>query len=50
MNEKTITQLIYTLNQIEVHGQQNLSMLLGCVETLQLALSEIKAKEVNADG
>lgn len=34
MNE-TIEQLIATLNLIEVHGKENLDMLLGCILTLE---------------
>ena len=34
MNEK-IEQLIATLNLIEVHGKENLDMLLGCILTLE---------------
>ena len=32
---KTIEQLIATLNLIEVHGKENLDMLLGCILTLE---------------
>ena len=34
MNKK-IEQLIATLNLIEVHGKENLDMLLGCILTLE---------------
>ena len=34
MKEK-IEQLIATLNLIEVHGKENLDMLLGCILTLE---------------
>lgn len=32
---KTIEQLVATLNLIEVHGKENLDMLLGCILTLE---------------
>ena len=32
--------LLFTLNSIEVHGKQNLDMLLGCVLTLQSLIKE----------
>lgn len=48
MNTETIEKLIYTLNQIEVHGQSNLDKLLGCIMLLKSELSNVK--EVNTDG
>ena len=34
MNE-TIDKIIYTLNLVEVHGADNMSRLLGCIQELQ---------------
>lgn len=34
-NKKKLQALIQTLNLIEVHGKDNLDMLLGCILTLE---------------
>lgn len=50
------TQVINTLNRIEVHGKNNLDMLLGCIMALEQIKSQIeqdakeKTKEETADG
>lgn len=41
MSKETMIQVINTLNQIEVKGQQNLSYLLGVINLLQ--------EEINKD-
>lgn len=38
-----IDDIIRTLNAVEVHGKQNLAMLLGCIS----ALEELAKEEVN---
>ena len=44
MNDK-LNQIIYTLNQIEVHGAENLNRLLGCIQALQSLLQKDGDKE-----
>lgn len=34
--------LIYSLNQVEVHGKKNLDILLGCIQTLEQLKGMIK--------
>ena len=46
----TLSMIIHTLNKIEVHGKQNLDMLLGCITVLENMLSEINSEEVNKNG
>lgn len=46
----TLSNVIYTLNKIDVHGKQNLDMLLGCITVLENMLSEINSEEVNKNG
>ena len=41
-----ITAVTYTLNQIEVHGKENLDMLLGCIMTLEQIGKELKVQAV----
>lgn len=49
-----LTQVISTLNNIEVHGKNNLDMLLGCIMMLEQIDAQIKreakSKEETADG
>ena len=51
-----IGRIISTLNNIEVHGKNNLDMLLGCIMALEQIESQMeqdvkeKAKEETADG
>lgn len=35
MNTQMLKQIIYTLGNLEVHGKENLSRLLGCIEALE---------------
>ena len=42
MNE-TIEKIIYTLNQISVHGESDMSRMLGCIQELR------KLEEVSKD-
>lgn len=50
----TIQAVITTLNKIEVHGKNNLDMLLGCIMALEQIYAqmerEAKSKEETADG
>lgn len=39
MNE-TIKKVIFTLGLVEVHGAENLSRLLGCIQALQSVIEE----------
>ena len=39
-NKKQIQMVIQTLDLIEVHGKDNLDMLLGCILTLQSLTKE----------
>lgn len=45
--------LIYSLNQVEVHGKRNLDILLGCIQTLEKLKGMVKTvtteEEVTAD-
>jgi len=36
-----------TLNKIEVHGQENLDMLLGCILTVESMINEPEKEEHN---
>lgn len=49
----TIKMIISTLNKIEVHGKDNLDMLLGCImllERMSTQSQEQSAEEESADG
>lgn len=51
----TIKAIISTLNNIEVHGKNNLDMLLGCIMALEQMDAQMKQKakkkeEETADG
>ena len=46
-----IVLTINTLNQIEVHGKQNLNYMLGCIQTLEGILEDIgQEKQENING
>jgi hypothetical protein len=46
-----IVLTINTLNQIEVHGKQNLNYMLGCIQTLEDILEDIgQEKQENING
>lgn len=51
--KKILNDLIYSLNQVEVHGKQNLDILLGCIQTLEQLKGMVKTvttqEEVTAD-
>jgi hypothetical protein len=44
-----IVFLINTLNEIEVHKEQNLNYLLGCIQTLKGMLEEINQDDLDID-
>lgn len=49
---KMLGNVVYTLNQIEVHGETNLNKLLGCIQSVA-EVREMLAQampEVSADG
>ena len=52
ISENLIKNIICTLNQIDVHGKDNLDKLLGCIMVLERALAEAtnQEKEVSKDG
>lgn len=49
-----LSKVISTLNNIEVHGKNNLDMLLGCIMALEQIDAQMerdaKSKEETADG
>ena len=40
MNKDRIAAVIVTLNKVEVHGKENLSRLLGCIQELEKMMNE----------
>ena len=40
MNRERIAAVIVTLGKIEVHGKDNLSRLLGCIQELEKMMNE----------
>lgn len=53
--ESRIERIISTLNNIEVHGKNNLDMLLGCIMALEQTDAQMKqeakkTEEEKADG
>lgn len=40
MNKAYLEAIVNTLNSIEVHGKDNLSKLLGCINALESILAE----------
>ena len=45
MNRERITAVIVTLGKIEVHGKDNLSRLLGCMQELEKLMNEEAAQD-----
>ncbi len=43
--ENQLRNILNTLNQIEVRGQENLDMLLGCILTIEKIIAENKQQE-----
>lgn len=50
--QQIIESLIITLGKVEVRGEENLDMLLGCIQMLKNLLETVKTvqKEVAEDG
>jgi len=50
--QQIIESLIITLGKVEVRGEENLDMLLGCIQTLKNLLETVKTaqKEVAENG
>ena len=44
-----IEAVIFTLENIEVHGKENLSGLLGCINALESVLGEEEPKETSEE-
>lgn len=50
---KILGNVLFTLNQIEVHGEANLNKLLGCIQSIAEVrdmLAKAAVPEVSADG
>ena len=45
MNKDRIAAVIVTLGKIEVHGKDNLSRLLGCIQELEKMMNEEATQE-----
>lgn len=39
----TITRVIYTLNQVDVRGKDNMDKLLGCIQTMERLTAKLDA-------
>lgn len=48
-NKQILAAVVNTLNRIEVHGHDNLDMMLGCIRTLKNIIESID-KEGEANG
>lgn len=44
--EKTIKNVLYTLNTIEVHGKKDIESMLGCMQALEKLLRDASAQSV----
>lgn len=40
--KELLDTLIFSLNQVEVHGKKNLDIMLGCIETLEKLRGMVK--------
>ena len=45
MNRERIAAVIVTLGKIEVHGKDNLSRLLGCIQELEKLMQEEETQD-----
>ena len=45
MNKDRIAAVIVTLGKVEVHGKDNLSRLLGCIQELEKMMNEEATQE-----
>lgn len=43
--EKIISRVLYTLEQVEVRGKQNLDKLLGCMQALEVLKDSLAAEK-----
>lgn len=41
--KKMVDDVVYTLNTIEIHGEDNLNRLLGCIQVLKRISSDLDA-------
>lgn len=49
--KEILDTLIFSLNQVEVHGKKNLDIMLGCIQTLEKLSGMVKTKtEVIEEG
>lgn len=44
-DETTVSNMISTLENVEVHGSGNMARILGCIQVLKNALNEAKDNE-----
>lgn len=42
--KEILDNLIFSLNQVEVHGKKNLDIMLGCIQTLEKLRGMVKTK------
>ncbi len=52
MNEqqiKTLSSVVYTLGDIDVHGRENLDKMLGCIMTLEDMIKEARNADDKAE-
>lgn len=42
--KEILDMLIYSLDQVEVHGKRNLDIMLGCIQTLEKLKSMVKTR------
>ncbi len=42
--KELLDTLIYSLNQVDVHGKKNLDIMLGCIQTLEQLKGMVKTK------
>ena len=45
MDKQKLISILRTLNNIEVHGKQNMDRLLGCIQAIESMLTESEEKE-----
>lgn len=47
--KKMVDDVVYTLNTIEIHGEDNLNRLLGCIQVLKRISSDLDAISCTKD-
>ena len=40
-----IKRVIYTINQVDVRGKDNMDKLLGCIQTMERLLEQLRARK-----